>query len=578
MATQADTLLAELAVKNHLITAAEAQACLGELQPGQTLGDLLVAKNMLKERHLQSLTKKLTKILEERGIDPEAQEGSAGPDVTMLQPPPPPATSPDDATFVSGGPGAPMLTAGALVLFGQIAVKFGFISEDILNRGLEKQEQLVRQGKTMRLGEIMVWAKQMTPEQVHQVLQFQETWVHRCASCHRRFNVSVSQEQANALRCSVCGGQLQRASGGSAVAVDGTHAPASEALAPMPTSSSTLSHTLQTTQGTAERKPPSAEDPAGILGLDWSPNAHTCFTVEKVLGRGGMGAVYLATHRNTGRKLALKVMLRGGSQASHDERERFEREAKLVARDLSTHPGIVKVYHAGWEGELCWFTMELVEGADFKKTLRTGTFPMRKGAEVVAKVARAMDFAHKKGIIHRDLKPQNIMIDEESGEPKVLDFGLAKNVDATSLEQLTQMGAFLGTPAYMAPEQAGGDPNAIDHRADVYAIGAILYEVLTGTPPFTGKKAIQVIRKVLREDPKPCREIFPQAPADLEAVAMQALAKDPDERQQSAGELADQVEAVIGRVTRAHGPVSGGKPIGGDDKPKKGFLGRLLGG
>jgi serine/threonine protein kinase/DNA-directed RNA polymerase subunit RPC12/RpoP len=573
VATQADTLLAELAVKNHLITPAEAQACLAELQPGQELGQLLVEKRMLKERHLKSLTKKLNKILEERGA-PAVVAADPREAVTLIEPAPP-ATSPTDATFVTGGQGlAPMLTEGALVLFGQIAVKFNYVTEHNLERALRLQEHLAAQNNPMRIGEILVKARQLTPDQVHQVLQFQDTWVYRCGACHRRFNVSGSQEAANALRCSACGGALGRSSGTS-ISVAGTHAPmgTSGELAPM----SSLSNTLQTSQGTSERKSPTAEDPAGILGLDWSPNPHTTFHVDKVLGRGGMGAVYLATHRDTGRRVALKVMLRGGNEASQDERERFEREAKLVAGHLN-HPGIVKVYDAAWDAELCWFTMELVDGMDFKKTLRTGKFPMRKGAEVVAKVARAMDFAHKKGIIHRDLKPQNIMIDDESGEPKVLDFGLAKNIDATSMEQLTQMGAFLGTPAYMAPEQAGGDPNAIDHRADVYALGAILYEVLTGTPPFTGKKAIQVIRKVLREDPKPCREVFPQAPPDLEAVAMQALRKEPSERQQSAGQLADEIEAVIGKVTRSHGPASSAKADDQSKSDKKGFLGRFLGG
>jgi len=239
------------------------------------------------------------------------------------------------------------------------------------------------------------------------------------------------------------------------------------------------------------------------------------------------------------------------------------------------------VIHAEWDDDLCWFTMELVPGKDFKATLRTGKFPMGAGATVIAKTARAMDFAHRKGIVHRDLKPQNVMIDEESGEPKILDFGLAKNVSAQDVEQLTQMGAFLGTPAYMAPEQAGGDPTAIDARADVYAVGAMLYEVLTGRPPFTGKKAIQVIRKVLKEDPVPCREVFAQADPQLEGIALKALRKDPAERFQTAGALADAVEGVIGRVSRSFAPKAMDADADAPTEPperKKGFLGRLFGG
>ncbi len=328
-----------------------------------------------------------------------------------------------------------------------------------------------------------------------------------------------------------------------------------------------------------QRKEATPDDPAGLLGLTWKG-----YKVDKILGKGGMGAVYKAEQISLRRQVALKVMLRIGGQAHPGERERFEREAKLIGN--LNHPNIVRVIHAEWGEDLCWFTMEMIPGDDFKVHLRSGKFPMGQGAAVVAKSSRAMDFAHKKGIIHRDLKPQNIMIDAESGEPKILDFGLAKNVDAEQLQQLTQMGAFLGTPSYMAPEQAGGDPNAIDARADVYALGAILYEVLTGRPPFTGKKAIQVIRKVLKEDPVHPQKIFEHADPRLSAIAMKALAKDPDERYETAGMLADEIEKVIGRVSRNYSP-SKTRQANGDapaqdapqgDSEKKSFFGRLFGG
>jgi serine/threonine-protein kinase len=337
-------------------------------------------------------------------------------------------------------------------------------------------------------------------------------------------------------------------------------------------------------QTSTARHEPTPDDPAGLVGVEWEGH-----TVEKVLGRGGMGAVYMAVATELRRRVALKVMLRAGGQAAPGERERFEREAKLVGK--LNHPNIVRVFKAAWNDDLCWFTMEFVQGQDFKVVLRSGQSPIRKGAEIVAKVARAMDFAHRHQVIHRDLKPQNIMVVEESGEPKVLDFGLAKSISKEQQEKLTQMGSFLGTPAYMAPEQAGGDPDAIDARADIYALGAILYEVLTGRPPFTGKKAIQVIKAVLKEDPVPCRQIFPQAPAELEAVAMKCLRKDPAERFQTAGEMADAIEAVIGKVSRTlaapesgeHRPgdaSSGGGASGSSDggDKKKGFFSRMFGG
>ncbi len=569
MATHADRILVDLAVKNHLISEAEGQECLREADGAAgDVGDVLLRKRYVKQKHLDSLRRKLDKILEEGGGEtaPTTAAPTAGP--ALAEP------SASDATFVTPPPSAlPGIISGsgALVLFGQIAVDRKLVSQDDVDRALRLQEQLAEQGNVMRIGEILVRARRLSPEQVQQVLSYQEKWIVVCRSCGRRFNVNLSQE--GSLRCVACGGELGPAGAGtSGIGVEATHgAEAGAPLAPArPAAGAAAS---------SERGPSTPEDPGGLLGRTWKG-----YRVDTILGKGGMGAVYRATQLSLRREVALKVMLRrGGVGPSPEERERFEREAKLIGN--LNHPNIVKVIHAEWGDDLCWFTMELVAGQDFKATLRTGQFPIGKGAAVVAKVARAMDFAHRKGIIHRDLKPQNIMVDGESGEPKVLDFGLAKNVDQAQLEQLTQMGAFLGTPSYMAPEQAGGDPSAIDARADVYALGAILYEVLTGKPPFTGKKAIHVIRKVLKEDPLPPQQVFAQADARLSAIALKALAKDPAARQQTAGELADAVEVVIGRVSRSFGPApvgdGGDTPSGGESgsgsgsetKRRKGFFG-----
>ncbi|MDC3379239.1 serine/threonine protein kinase [Planctomycetota bacterium] len=590
MSSPVDRILVELAVKNHLMSQAEGDACLAEaLAAGTELGQLLINKKLLKDRHVTKLRSKAEKLAEQRANAPAP--APAPPPVAARPAQPISATdatfvtggggsaleqSGDGATFVTGGAGASSLLlseSAGVVLFGQIAVQKGWAAQPDVDRALRLQEQLVGQGRAMRIGEILVRAKRLNNEQVHEVLTFQETWIYACTVCGRRFNIYGSQANVTQLPCGACGGQLVQASG-TGIAVDGTHmgAGAAGGLAPMQAPGAQVLP--------SGRRPSTPDDPGGLLGLEWKG-----YKIESILGKGGMGAVYKAVQTSLKRPVALKVMLRSGGAGSSEERERFEREAKLVG--ALSHPHVIGVIEAEWADDLCWFTMEMVDGDDFKKALRSGSFPMRKGAEIVAKTSRAMDFAHKKGIIHRDIKPQNIMIDEESGEPKILDFGLAKNVDPSeSVEQLTQMGAFLGTPSYMAPEQAGGDPNAIDARADVYALGAILYEVLTGRPPFTGKKAIQVIKKVLKEDPKPCRELFPQAPPELEAVAMKCLKKDPDDRYQTAGELADAIEAVIGKVSRT--VRASPQPEAGDDSSssrrdttavkKKGFLGRLFGG
>ncbi|MCO5168925.1 MAG: protein kinase [Planctomycetes bacterium] len=585
MPTPADRLLIELAVKNHLITQSEGDACLAELaqQPGVEAGAHLIARSLIKERHIASLQKKVQKLLEE-GASPTRPAPIADPGAPTVVPTAD-GGSAADATFVAPDPASsPLASAdGAVVLFGQIALRLrmleggaqrhGMTPEALLDLGLKKQEELAQKGAPLRIGAILAKAGVLTNEQVHEVLRYQEKWIVTCAACHKRYNVSGTAGRSSAgLACITCGGQLI-AAGTSGITVFQTHPGGGEgALAPMPAPPAAPA------RATA-RHEPTPDDPAGLVGVEWKGHR-----VEKVLGRGGMGAVYKATQLELRRPVALKVMLRAGAQAAQGERERFEREARLVGK--LNHPNIVQIYNAEWNDDLCWFTMEFVKGQDFKVVLRSGQSPIRKGAEVVAKVARAMDFAHRRQVIHRDLKPQNIMVVEETGEPKVLDFGLAKSVSKEEQEKLTQMGSFLGTPSYMAPEQAGGDPDAIDARADVYALGAILYEVLTGRPPFTGKKAIQVIKAVLKEDPVPCRQVFPQAPAELEAVALKALRKDPAERFQTAGALADAIEEVIGKVSRTLGtPESGEHPTaqssgGGSEggEKKKGFFSRIFGG
>ena len=562
MPSQADRLFVELAVKNHLITQAEADACLSELAPGLDAAAWMLQRNLIKEKHVASLKKKIGQL---------AESG-----LGQAPPPQPAADAGTEATFVSPDPsGSKLLSEGAaMVLFGQIARSMNYVSEADLDRALRLQEHLAQKNQPMRLGEILVKAKRMTAEQVHEVLRYQQLWILTCNVCARRFNVSGSQERASGgLRCDACGGTLVQADTG--ITVAGTHGGQQGGLAPVaPPTQQSKAGSQVSLHAPEERGTPTQDDPAGLLGRTWKG-----YAVEKVLGRGGMGAVYKAVQLSLKRPVALKVMLRLPGQVVPGERERFMREAKVIAS--LNHPNVVGMVDAHWDDDLSWFTMEMVAGQDFKACLRSGTFPMRKGAEVVAKTARAMDFAHKKGVIHRDLKPQNIMIVAETGEPKVLDFGLAKHMDQHAIEQLTQMGAFLGTPAYMAPEQAGGDPSLIDSRADVYALGAILYEVLCGRPPFTGKKAIQVIRKVLKEDPEPPRAVFPQAPPELEAIAMKALKKDPAARYQTAGQLADAIEAVIGRVT--HVPIKPLDATGDGDttpgsKEKKGFLRGLFGG
>jgi tRNA A-37 threonylcarbamoyl transferase component Bud32/sugar lactone lactonase YvrE len=251
------------------------------------------------------------------------------------------------------------------------------------------------------------------------------------------------------------------------------------------------------------------------------------------LGRGGMGVVYKARHLKLNRVVALKIVLAGG-HASPDDLTRFLGEAEAVA--ALQHPHIVHLYDFGQHEGLPFFTLEFVPGGSLADKLNGTPLPPKEAAHVVEQLARGIHYAHGKGIVHRDLKPGNVLLTED-GTPKVTDFGLAKRVEVGS--GLTATGAILGTPSYMAPEQAGGQSKRIGPAADVYALGAILYECLTGRPPFRAATALDTILQVVSEEPASVRQLQPGVMADLETICHRCLQKEPARRYASAEELAE---------------------------------------
>ncbi len=255
------------------------------------------------------------------------------------------------------------------------------------------------------------------------------------------------------------------------------------------------------------------------------------YQLQEIVGRGTFGIVYRAHDTELDRTVAVKVPRLGVLVTAEDE-ERFLREARSAAQ--LQHPNIVTVYDAGKIGATCYLAGEFVRGTTLAARLQAGRLSFPQGAGLMARVAEAVQYAHGQGVIHRDLKPSNILLDG-TGEPHVFDFGLAKR-EAGDIS-LTLDGQVLGTPAYMAPEQARGEAARIDARSDVYSLGVVLYELLTGEMPFRGNVRM-VLKQVLEEEPQPPRRLNDRIPRDLETICLKAMAKEPRLRYPTAGDLA----------------------------------------
>jgi serine/threonine protein kinase len=255
------------------------------------------------------------------------------------------------------------------------------------------------------------------------------------------------------------------------------------------------------------------------------------------LGRGGMGVVYKARHLKLNRVVALKMILAGG-HAGESDLFRFRSEAEAVAR--LQHPNIVQIYEVGEHEGRPFFSLEYVDGGSLADQLNGKPLPPEQAADLIEKLARAVHAAHQAGVIHRDLKPANVLLaacgladpgpegakpQAASLNPKLTDFGLAKRLDVVTAP--TQTGSILGTPSYMAPEQAQGKSRKIGPAADLYALGAILYEMLTGRPPFVAANQMETLYQVLHDEPVPLTRLQSKTPRDLETICLKCLEKEP---------------------------------------------------
>jgi serine/threonine-protein kinase len=326
----------------------------------------------------------------------------------------------------------------------------------------------------------------------------------------------------------------------------------------------------QVSASDSAKSSPKADSPSSAVGPLAGPQNIAGYEILGVLGRGAMGVVYKARQRGLKRIVALKMIL-AGEEAEESELNRFRVEAEAAGQ--LQHPNIVQVHEVGWHNGCPYLSLEFVNGGSLKERLNGTPQPVQAAAQLTQVLAQAIDYAHHQGVVHRDLKPGNVMleppradgstassmsatplVDQLYGTPKVSDFGLAKRLEEDSGQ--TRSGTILGTPSYMAPEQAFGLSKDVGPLADQHALGAVLYELLTGRPPFRGATMWETIEQVQKQEPVPPSRLQPKVPRDLETICLKCLQKEPTKRYKDAAALAEDLRRFVAGEPILARPVS----------------------
>jgi serine/threonine protein kinase/formylglycine-generating enzyme required for sulfatase activity len=406
--------------------------------------------------------------------------------------------------------------------FGDIAASKRFCTREQIDQAIAEQKKRMQSGRNQRLGELCVELGILTPEQVALILNEQNRSIVVCEGCGSAYNVE-GFPAGKRWRCKVCNAMLE---------VSG--APAFASLPIDQLLSEQIEEAAKEEPGPAPvkaKKPPARTEKTKFGNY---------YIIEKI-ARGGMGIIYKARQRGLDRIVALKVLIAGES-ASEETIKRFYLEAKSVAK--LRHPNIVPIHEVGIHEGKHFFAMDFIHGENLRHIILNQKINVHWALELTAKVANALHYAHEHNLVHRDIKPENILLDE-TGEPQITDFGLAKDVDTDV--NLTRAGLVMGTPAYMSPEQARGGRAGVDRRTDNYSLGVVLYEMLTGKQvfEFEGPIGLNMLIKTISQDPVPPRKINPRIPREVETIVMKSLEKEPERRYQTAEEFSGDIERYL---------------------------------
>jgi len=400
------------------------------------------------------------------------------------------------------------------ILFGAVAKRLGFASQQEINEAVKKQALLREQGKEASLGEILVEDGVLTVSQVKTILSYQRRSIMVCQGCNKRYNV-VNPIPTRQVKCPECGSLL---------------------VEPEVLDSPKVDASIE------------EEIPSGAFSIGE-------YIILEEISRGGMGIVYKARKKGTNIIVALKMML-DEKESLKEEVARFENEAKAIAR--LNHPNIVSVFDLSCVGGKHFFSMEYIEGKTLAQVIDEGGTSIEEALSITRTIAEALDYAHSQKICHRDIKPSNIMLEGKTGRLVLMDFGLAVRQEQTL--RLTKTGFAVGTPLYMPPESAtAGNIKEYDPRSDIYSLGCVLYELLTGRLPFMADNPLELMVKKMNEDPPPPTVFNPKIPKPVAQIVLKCIARKIDERYPSARHLADEIASYLHKTRmrkKRHGILS----------------------